>query len=88
MKERRRRMDCREAFEHLYAYLDRELTEEHTARVRAHLEDCKDRLALARFETAYLRFLEARIVSRRAPEQLKKRILRELLFDRTDAEAE
>jgi anti-sigma factor (TIGR02949 family) len=86
MKKRRTRIDCREAFERLYAYLDGELTTEKADEVREHLDACKDCFHLATFESAYLRFLEARTRAQHAPEVLKKRILRHLLFSENASE--
>lgn len=88
MKKRRTRIDCREAFDHLYAYLDGELTTQQAEEVEEHLEACKGCFRLARFETAYLRFLEARTAAHGAPENLKKRILRDLLFSENASEPE
>lgn len=86
MRRPRTRIDCREAFERLYAYLDDELTAEKADEVKEHLDACKDCLRLATFESAYLRFLEARTRAERAPEALKKRILRDLLFSENASE--
>lgn len=86
MRKRRARIDCREAFDRLYAYLDGELTTHQAEEVKQHLEACKGCFRLARFETAYLRFLEARTRAHSAPENLKKRILRDLLFSENASE--
>ena len=88
MTKRRAGIDCREAFEHLYAYLDGELTTQQAAEVKEHLDACKDCFRLATFESAYLRFLDARNRARCAPEHLRKQILRELLFSENAAEQE
>ena len=74
------RIDCHEAAAKLYEYLDRELTPDANATVRAHLEACAHCFALYDFETAYLRFLQARARAQGAPPHLKQRILDEL-FD-------
>jgi anti-sigma factor (TIGR02949 family) len=79
MTGRRRRIDCREAFDRLYGYLDGELTPTQEAEVREHLDACRHCFRLARFESAYLRFLKARTRAQRAPPELRKRILRSLL---------
>ncbi len=73
-------MNCREAAEHLYEYLDRELTPEVELEVRAHLEACAPCMNTAGFEQAFLKFLEARCRSRTAPPELRRRILQQL-FD-------
>lgn len=81
-------IDCREAFDRLYAYLDGELSQRQEVEVREHLEICKPCLKLATFESAYLRFLEARTRAQRAPAHLKKAILRQLLFSENSSEQE
>jgi anti-sigma factor (TIGR02949 family) len=73
-------MNCREALEHLYEFLDRELTPEDERTVRAHLEACGPCVERFDVERAFLRFIEARCRTRGAPPELRRRILREL-FD-------
>ncbi len=73
-------MKCRECVEHLYPFLDRELTPELEREVRAHLEDCPPCGEYFDFEDAFLKFLQARCRAQGAPAELKHRILREL-FD-------
>ncbi len=75
-----RQIDCRDALDRLYEYLDGELTDVREEEVRTHLDQCAPCLAISRFETAYLRFLEARTRAQGAPEQVRKRLLQELLF--------
>jgi anti-sigma factor (TIGR02949 family) len=74
-------MDCRDAAGHLYEFLDGELSAADAAKVRAHLAVCAHCFGLFDFETAYLRFLEARTRARGAPVHLRQRILDQLLFD-------
>jgi mycothiol system anti-sigma-R factor len=71
-------MNCREAAEHLYEYLDRELTPEVEAKIRHHLEGCQPCGEQFDVEQAFLKFVEARCRSRSAPPELKRRILRDL----------
>ena len=71
-------MNCRETVEHLYEYLDRELTADVEREVREHLAACEPCLEQLGFEEAFLKFLEARCRGRCAPPELKRRILREL----------
>jgi anti-sigma factor (TIGR02949 family) len=71
-------MNCREAAEHLYEYLDKELTPAVEREIRGHLEDCRPCLEQFDFEQAFLRFLQARCRSRCAPPDLKRKILHEL----------
>lgn len=73
-------MNCREVVDHLYEYLDRELTPEVEAKVRAHLQACPPCGDHFGSEQAFLKFVEARCRSRCAPPELKRRILKEL-FD-------
>lgn len=71
-------MNCQEALEHLYEFLDRELTPEDERRVREHLtacEPCDDRFDV---EQAFLRFVEARCRAQGAPPELRRRILQDL----------
>jgi anti-sigma factor (TIGR02949 family) len=72
-------IDCRAVTHQLYEFLDGELSAAAKARVQAHLADCAHCFELADFETAYLRFLEARARARGAPAHLRRRILDELL---------
>ncbi|NIM52102.1 MAG: mycothiol system anti-sigma-R factor [Gemmatimonadales bacterium] len=82
MTEGPHEIDCREALDRLYEYLDAELTPELAQEVADHLAKCAPCLAVSKFETAYLRFLEARTRAQGAPDDLKKRILERLLFDK------
>lgn len=84
MTARPRDIDCEEVLEQLYGYLDGELTRDREAEVRRHLAQCAPCLATSRFETAFLRFLEARTQAEHAPDRLKKRILERLLFEEPD----
>jgi len=74
-------IDCRAVTRQLYEYLDGELSPAAEAKVQAHLADCAHCFGLADFETAYLRFLEARTRARGAPAHLRQQILDELLSD-------
>ncbi len=71
-------MNCREAVERLYEYLDRELTPEVRAAVEHHLKECAGCFKHFEFERAFLRFLEARARGRGAGAEVKRHILREL----------
>ena len=71
-------MKCREAVEHLYEYLDQELTPEVETKVREHLRACPPCGEHFDTEQAFLKFVEARCRSRSAPPELKRRILKEL----------
>ncbi len=82
-----RDIDCREALDRLYEYIDEELTPVRAAEVRLHLEECAPCLAVSKFEDAYVRFIEARTRVQSAPDALKKRILQELLFETGEHQA-
>ena len=73
-------MNCRDVLDHLYEYLDRELTPADERRIREHLAacpPCDDRFDV---EQAFLRFIEARCRTHGAPPELRRRILQDL-FD-------
>ncbi len=69
-----RLIDCREAAEKLYPYLDRELTTADERAVREHLADCAKCFRVFELEGVFLGFLNARTAAMRAPNELKKRI--------------
>ena len=71
-------MNCGDALDHLYEFLDRELTPDVERQVREHLEACRPCVRHYDFEQAFLQFLQARCRARCAPPELKRRILREL----------
>ena len=73
-------MNCRDAVDHLYEYLDRELTPELEREVRTHISNCKPCMKTADFEQAFLTFLEARCRHGTAPPELRRKIL-EQIFD-------
>ncbi|HYL21686.1 MAG TPA: mycothiol system anti-sigma-R factor [Gemmatimonadales bacterium] len=73
-------MNCRECKEHLYEYLDRELTPEVERDIREHLVECPPCGEHFDFEKLFLQFLQARCRAQGAPAELKRRILNEL-FD-------
>jgi anti-sigma factor (TIGR02949 family) len=74
-------IDCHEALDRLYEYLDGELTPVRAEEVRLHIEMCAPCLAASSFENAYVRFLEARTWAQKAPEGLRKKILEQILFE-------
>jgi len=71
-------VNCKEALEHLYEFLDKELTPDVERDVRNHLGACRPCGEHFDFEEAFLRFLQARSRARSAPPELKRRILNEL----------
>ena len=72
-------MKCRECVEHLYEYIDRELTPELEQEIRAHLEDCPPCDDHYDFETLFLKFVRVRCQAQGAPPALRRRILEQLL---------
>jgi len=83
-----RKIDCQAAADRLYEYLDGELTPDAYDEVRAHLEDCALCFKVFGFENTYLAFLRARTRAQKAPEHLKKRIFKHILFDQDSAESQ
>ena len=79
-------MDCQEALDRLYEFLDGELTPDAAAAVREHLEACAGCVGLYDFERAYLRFLEARTRAVGAPAHVRHRILQELFGEEAQPE--
>ncbi len=74
-------VNCQEAADRLYEYLDGELTPEIKLAVRAHIAECAPCFKLFDFEETFLRFLAARIRFQGASPELKRRILESLLSD-------
>ena len=75
-------MNCPEAIEHLYSYLDQECTPEVEAAIRVHIEQCTDCFGQYEFERSFLLFVKARSAAKTAPPELKKRIFQEILLSR------
>jgi mycothiol system anti-sigma-R factor len=73
-------VNCRECVEHLYEYLDKELTPELEREIRAHIADCPPCGEQFDFEAVFLKFIRARCRGEGAPLELRRRLLREL-FD-------
>jgi len=73
-------MNCRECKEHLFEYLDRELTPQIGTEIRRHLVECPPCGEEFDFDKLFLQFLQARCRAQGAPLELKRRILNEL-FD-------
>jgi anti-sigma factor (TIGR02949 family) len=71
-------MKCRECVDHLYEFLDREVTPELERDIRRHLEECAPCDEQFDFEAVFLNFLRARCRTQGAPPELKRRVLREL----------
>ncbi|HEX4628671.1 MAG TPA: zf-HC2 domain-containing protein [Gemmatimonadales bacterium] len=71
-------MNCRECKEHLYEYLDRELTPTVERDIRQHLEECPPCGENFDFEKLFLSFLKARCRAQGATPDLKRRIFNDL----------
>jgi anti-sigma factor (TIGR02949 family) len=71
-------MKCRECVEHLYEYLDREVTPDLEREIRAHIEGCPPCGQHLDFETLFLRFVKIRCSAQAAPPALRRRILEQL----------
>jgi anti-sigma factor (TIGR02949 family) len=76
-----RDISCHEALEHLYEYLDHELTPEVEAEVRGHLVACVVCTSRFGFEEVFLKFLEAKSQAQGASPELRRRILERLFLD-------
>jgi anti-sigma factor (TIGR02949 family) len=79
-------MDCQEALDRLYEFLDGELTPDAATAIREHLEACAGCVGLYDFERAYLRFLEARTRTVGAPAHVRRRILHDLFGEEAQTE--
>lgn len=87
MTDEPRDIDCMEVLDRLYEYLDGELTPARAAEVRRHLDVCAPCFRLSGFESAYVRFLEARTRAQRAPAVLRRKILEQLLLEGSSPES-
>lgn len=81
-------IDCAQAAAHLYELLDRELTPELEAAVRAHLDECARCFSVYEFERGFKTFLEARTRTQGAPEHLKRAIFERLFLSTNDSPEE
>lgn len=81
MKPTSEMVDCATAAQYLYDLLDEELTPDLEAKVRSHLEQCERCFPRYTFEKNFKRFLSARTSTRGAPDDLKRRIFEQTIFD-------
>ena len=72
-------MKCRECIDHLYEYLDREVTPALEQEIRIHLAGCPPRGEHFDFESLFLKFVRVRCRAQGAPAALRRRILEQLL---------
>lgn len=77
-------MDCKDALDRIYEYLDEELTPAVKEDVRRHLAACLPCLQHFGFERVYLRFLEALSEAQKAPPDLKRKILERIIEEERD----
>ena len=66
-------MKCRDCMEHLYEYLDRELTPEVEREIRDHLAHCPPCIEQYDAEAVFLKFVKARCSSQGAPPALRRK---------------
>ena len=66
---------CREAFERLDDFLDRELTVEEIARVEAHLCECVECAEAYKFEGRALECVRAKVGKMKLPQDLHDRVI-------------
>lgn len=74
-------LDCDAVMRQLWDYLDRELTPEREAAVRAHLSVCKRCFPQHDFERAFLDALRASRREHSRPDEIKTRVLTALRAD-------
>jgi len=70
-------VECREALDRLFEYLDEELPDADAARMRAHIEDCAPCLQELGIEE-HVKMLVRRSCTEEAPAQLHLRILEQI----------
>jgi anti-sigma factor (TIGR02949 family) len=87
MTDEPRDIDCMEVLDRLYEYIDGELTPARAAEVQRHLDACGPCFRLSGFESAYVRFLEARTRAQHAPAELRKKILEQLLLEGSSSDS-
>lgn len=78
MTSRSEAIDCREAMQQLYDFLDGELSEESIQRIRHHIEKCRPCYAHTEFERDLLAVVAEGWRDVSASEQLRARIRRSL----------
>lgn len=71
-------MDCKECFERLQDFLDRELNAEESAMVESHLRDCGCCAAEFQFEESVLRHIRGGLQCSEVPADLRKRCMENL----------
>jgi mycothiol system anti-sigma-R factor len=69
-------MNCREAVEKLWQYLDRELDGESSTQLQHHLQECRECFSKAEFETHLRALLRRSCGGEQAPPELRERLSR------------
>lgn len=72
-------MSCAEVLEHMYEFLDGELTPAVQERIRVHLSLCRRCYPHFRHEEVFLRFIERRAQIEQAPPALRRKIMQMLV---------
>ena len=72
-------LDCGEALERLYEFLDGELNEDVEKTIEQHLAACARCEPKFAHERVFLQFIAKRAHLEQAPPELRKRLLRELM---------
>jgi mycothiol system anti-sigma-R factor len=70
-----RSMNCEEAYNEIYEYLDRELSESELSIVRQHLEDCPPCAHHFQFEGTVVRYIREQGSREKCPAAVAKTIL-------------
>ena len=78
MPNAQEKIDCSKALQHMFDFLDGELTAERMAMVREHLDCCPPCLDHADFERRFLAALQATREHRTCPDALRARVMASL----------
>jgi mycothiol system anti-sigma-R factor len=74
---------CQEALERVFEYLDGELTPEVERAIQAHLAECAECEPKFEHDRVFLAFISQRVRMEKAPPELRRRIMRELVDEAT-----
>lgn len=69
-------MNCQEALEKLWQYLDRELDGESSTQLQRHLQECRECFSKAEFERRLRALLRRSCGGEQAPPELRERLSR------------
>jgi mycothiol system anti-sigma-R factor len=79
-------INCRDCYNALNPYLDRELSDEDVVQVRGHLEACGGCLHVYQFEESLRRLVRRRCQQQAAPESLRARVTESFALERIKQE--